>query len=120
MEKTTIEISCLRCHAHHGVMPQERIVGNDFEVSLRVVYPARLAIESDSLDGTLNYATACEIIREVMTEPSQLLENVCGRLRQALMERFPLIESGMVKVAKLHPPTPSVQMQHVAVELCWD
>ncbi|MEF2643966.1 MAG: dihydroneopterin aldolase [Paramuribaculum sp.] len=119
MIKTTIEIDRLQFHAHHGVIPQERVVGNDFEVSLRLVYPAQSAVDNDCLDGTLNYATVCAVVREVMAEPSQLLEHVCGRLQQALLERFPLIESGTVKVAKLHPPIPSAQLHQVAVELTW-
>lgn len=119
MIKTTIEIDRLLIHAHHGVIPQERLVGNDFEVSLRLIYPAHSAVDNDCIDGTLNYATACDVVREVMAEPSNLLENVCGRLQRALMKRFPLIESGTVKVAKLHPPIPSAQMQQVAVELTW-
>lgn len=119
MIKTTIEIDRLQFHAHHGVIPQERVVGNDFEVSLRLVYPAQSAVDNDCLDGTLNYATVCAVVREVMSEPSQLLEHVCGRLQQALLERFPLIESGTVKVAKLHPPIPSAQLHQVAVELTW-
>ncbi len=120
MTKTTIEIERMLIHAHHGVIEQERVVGNDFEVSLRLVYPAQSAVDNDCLDGTLNYAEAYALVQKVMAEPSNLLENVCGRLQRALTERFPLIESGTVKVAKLHPPIPSAQMQRVAVELSWD
>jgi dihydroneopterin aldolase len=119
METITIEINKLLIHARHGVMDQERIVGNDFRVSARLVYPAGEAIESDKLDGTLNYADACDEIRKVMATPSALLEHVCGRLRTNLTTRFPLIINGSVKVEKLNPPIPGTQMESVAVELSW-
>ncbi len=119
MEHVTIEINRLRVYAHHGVMPQERTIGNDFEVSVKLLYPASDAIANDNLDGTLNYAEVCAEIKSVMAEPSALLENVCGRLRNALSLRFPLITQGTIKVAKLMPPIPGIQMESVAVELTW-
>lgn len=119
MEKIVIEIDRLALRACHGVMEQERLVGNDFEVSLRVVYPAAAAVESDCLDATLNYAEAVDVVRGVMAEPSALLENVCGRIRRELVARFPAIESGMVRVVKLHPPIAGVKIAGVAVELSW-
>lgn len=119
MDRVTIEINGLRCYACHGVMEQERIVGNEFEVSVRLVYPAIDAVRDDDLARTVNYAEACDVIKHVMASPSALLENVCGRLKAALMARFPLVESGCVRVAKLCPPIPNVQLDSVAVELSW-
>lgn len=58
---TSVEIERLAVRARHGVFDQERKVGNDFEVTVRVDYP--WDIDSDSLDGTLNYGEprgACE------------------------------------------------------------
>lgn len=109
----------MRCYARHGVMPQERLVGNEFEVSVRIVYPAAEAVENDRLEATVNYAEVCSIVKDVMAVPSALLENVCGRLKTALQERFPLIESGSVRVAKLSPPVPNVRLESVSVELSW-
>ncbi len=57
--KTTIEITRLRLHAFHGVLEQERRVGNDFEVSVTVGYP--VVIGSDELSATLNYAELIDI-----------------------------------------------------------
>jgi len=115
----TIEINALRIRAFHGVMPQEAVVGNDFEVTVHVRYPAGSGVDRDDLAGTLNYAEACTLIREVMAKRSMLLEHVCGRLQKALLERFPLITGGMVRVAKLTPPVSGVQLESVAVSLKW-
>lgn len=56
--KGTVEINGLRIFARHGVLPQERQVGNLFEVSAHLVYPMDRALEHDDLGGTLNYAEA--------------------------------------------------------------
>ena len=44
--KATIVIDGLRIRARHGVLPQERVVGNEFEVSLSLVYPPALEATS--------------------------------------------------------------------------
>ncbi len=103
--KATIEIDRLRVWARHGVMEQERVVGNEFEVSVRFDYPPALkAVESDSVEDTLNYATLIDIIMKVMSEPSRLLEHVAGRIKDAVQEKFPEISAGKITVSKLAPP----------------
>lgn len=120
MDTVTIEINRLCLRSRHGVMAQERIVGNDFEVSVSLVYPAADAVRTDRLDATLNYAEVCDVIKSIMDRPSALLEHVCGRLRDALIKRFPLISSGRIRVAKLNPPIEATQLESVAVELAWE
>lgn len=103
--KATIEIDRLRVWARHGVLEQERVVGNEFEVSVRLDYPPALkAVETDCVDDTLNYAVVIELIQSVMAEPSALLEHVAGRIKDAVMERYPAIEAGKITVTKLAPP----------------
>ncbi|MDE5750361.1 MAG: dihydroneopterin aldolase [Duncaniella sp.] len=114
----TVEINGLRLTAHHGVLPQERTVGNLFEVTVHLRYPMEGAMRHDDLSETLNYAEAVEIIRSEMETPSQLLENVVGRIREALLARFPRIEGGMIRLAKLTPPIPA-EMVDVAVRVEW-
>lgn len=112
----TVEINELRLYARHGVMEQERTVGNEFTVSVHLRYPMHRAILDDELDGTLNYAEAVEVIRREMSVPSALLEHVAGRIHSALISRWPLIEGGMIRVAKITPPIPA-QMRDVAVRI---
>lgn len=115
----TVEVNRMRVRARHGVMEQERIVGNDFEVTVRLRYPAAGAVATDDLSSTLNYAKVCATVNRVMQEPSALLERVCGRMRDALLGEFPLIEGGLIRVAKLAPPISGVQAESVAVVLEW-
>ena len=118
MMSGTIEINGLRLMARHGVMAQERAVGNIFEVSVHLRYPIAVAMEHDTLGDTVNYAEVVEIIREVMSVPSLLLENVVWRIREAILLRYPAIEGGMIRLAKLTPPIPA-EMKDVAVRVEW-
>lgn len=112
--KTFIKIERMKFHARHGVDEQERVVGNDFEVSVELCYPFEAALETDSLADTLNYAEAYGIVAAEMAIPSQLLENVAGRIIKSLTSRFPLIKGGKVTVAKITPPITG-EMASVAV-----
>jgi dihydroneopterin aldolase len=106
----------VRFHAFHGVMPQERKVGADFTVSLRVGADLSRAVESDAVEDTLNYATLYEVVKQEMAIPSQLLEHVAGRIGKAVFNRFPQVETVEVVLTKVNPPM-GADCQGASVEL---
>lgn len=101
---STIELSHLTFHAHHGVLPEERLLGNTFTVDLTLEADIREAIFTDDLTRTINYAEAYGIVKREMEIPSQLLEHVCGRIGTALLHHFPTLQQAHVRVAKHNPP----------------
>lgn len=116
--KTSVSLSNMRFYAYHGVDSQERVVGNWFEVSVKLYYPFEKAMESDSVEDTLNYAEVYEVIKGEMMQPSNLLEHVAGRIRDALLLRFPLIKGGVLSVSKSVPPIPNSTAPST-IELEW-
>ena len=104
VESSYIFLRNVRFHAFHGVMPQERQVGGDFLLSLRVDYPLAKAMESDDVADTLNYATLFDLAKREMDIPSQLLEHVAGRIVNAVMTAFPTVTSIDVELTKVNPP----------------
>ena len=102
--QTYIRLEKLRFRALHGVLPQERQVGGDFTVTLRIGYPWQAAMDSDSVADTLDYAAAYRLVRCEMAVPSQLLEHVAGRIAKALLRVFPQITSIDLWLTKTCPP----------------
>ena len=94
----------IRLHAFHGVMPQERITGNDYLVSVSADCPLAVAAESDSVDDTLNYAHIYIIVKEEMALQANLVEHVAGRIGRRVLAEFPLADNVRVEVVKLNPP----------------
>lgn len=94
----------VRFHAFHGVMPQERAVGADFVVDLRIGYDVSRAMLTDEVEDTLNYAEVYAVVKREMAQPSQLLEHVAGRIAGALADTFPTIQSVDLTVTKQNPP----------------
>lgn len=102
--RTSIFIDNMRLHAYHGVLEQERVVGNDYEVTLRVDYPFDAALVSDDLNDTISYAHLSEIVKQQMAVPSKLVEHVAGRIINAVRQNYPDTLYIYIKVKKIAPP----------------
>lgn len=85
-------------------MEQERRVGGEFSVDLRVHYYIYKAMETDRVEDTVSYADLCDIVKREMALPSALLEHVGGRIAKAVLAAFPQVESVNVKITKVNPP----------------
>ena len=94
----------VRFHAFHGVLPQEGIVGNDYLVNLVLDYDFSSAMQTDELQGTLNYAEVYQKVREEMAVPSKLLEHEAGRIAHRLFSDFPEIQKLQLSITKVNPP----------------
>ena len=104
LDKGYILLSDLCFHAFHGVLPQERLVGGNFVVDLRVGYPLVQAMTSDQVNDTLNYASLYALVEREMQQPSSLLEHVAGRIAQAIAKTFPQALSIDLTLTKQNPP----------------
>ena len=116
--KTSIELNEMRFFAYHGVGSQERRVGNDYVVSLRVDCTMERAMESDALEYTLDYAALYALVAAEMATPSLLLEHVAGRICRSLTRTFPAVSGGRLRIAKLTPPIPG-EIGEAAVVVEW-
>lgn len=99
-----IEIEGMKFYAYHGHFAAEQVVGNYFEVNIRIETDCNAAAKSDQLEDALNYQSVYETIQQVMQVKSALLENVAQRILDRLYKDFPKIEKIRLKISKLNPP----------------
>jgi 7,8-dihydroneopterin aldolase/epimerase/oxygenase len=111
-----IQIENMEFYAFHGCFREERKVGNRFIVDLQIETSLEKAAATDSINDTLNYQLAYEVVQQQMSIKSYLLENVAARILDNLYERFPYMEKATVKVSKMNPPMGG-QMERVSVTL---
>lgn len=114
----TIEIRGLEMWARHGVLEQERTVGNTFRVDVTLIADLSRAMASDRVDDTINYALVIDIIKSEMAIPSRLLENVIWRMKDAFIRTFPTVTGGKITLCKLTPPI-SCEVESVGVSTQW-
>lgn len=111
-----IEIEGMKFYAYHGHFAAEQVVGNNFEVYLRLEANCNEAAKSDNLDDALNYQAVYETIKEVMQIKSALLENVAKRILDSLYNKFPTISKARLKISKMNPPMGG-EIERVSVTL---
>ena len=99
-----IELDEMRFWAYHGCMPDEKAKGNLFLVDFRGEMDLTKAASSDALADTVNYGEIYQIVKAQMSQPSDLLEHVAGRIIKALSENFPEFVKFSVRVSKRKPP----------------
>lgn len=103
-----IELEGMEFKAYHGCLEQEKVRGNVFTVDFRGELDLSAAAESDNLNDTLDYGEIYELVAEEMSVPSELLENVAGRIVKAVERRFPQLLAFSVRVSKKRPPVDGV------------
>ena len=99
-----IQIENMEFYAFHGHFKEEQIVGNKFLVDLTIETDMDVPMKSDNLRDAVNYQKAYEIVKFQMEKKSFLLENIAGRILDALYDEMTGIKRIKVRVSKLNPP----------------
>ena len=100
----TILLENMKFHAFHGVLPEERIVGNTYSVTVKFTFDFSKAAKEDNLDETINYAEVHELVKNEMRQESKLIEHVAQRILDRILHQFPQIKSLEVQLSKHNPP----------------
>ncbi|MBM6890341.1 dihydroneopterin aldolase [Bacteroides caecigallinarum] len=103
-QSMNIILDGMKFYSFHGVMPQENTVGAEYKVSLDIETDFSIAAETDSLEGTINYAEIYEAVKHEMSIPSKLLEHLAYRISKRLFNDFPAIKSIGISIFKENPP----------------
>src|SRR5262245_63740984 len=99
-----ILISGLRELGLHGVLPEEQLRPQPFQIDLELLVDLSSAGDSDELDDTVDYSAVCEAVsRVVSSESYRLLERLATRIAEVCCAD-PRVEGVVVNVRKLHPP----------------
>ena len=99
-----IQIENMEFYSFHGHFKEERIVGNKFLVDLTVETDMKIPAESDNLKDAVNYQRLYEIVKQEMEKKSHLLENIAGRILNAIYAETEGIKNATIKVSKMNPP----------------
>ena len=99
-----ISIAKMEFLGHTGCFDFEKKDGQKFIVSIDIFLDRIIGCYTDDLNDTVNYAEIYDIVSEEMSIPSELLENVAGRIIKSIAERYPQLERFSIRVSKSRPP----------------
>ncbi|HEX6914478.1 MAG TPA: dihydroneopterin aldolase [Chitinophagaceae bacterium] len=104
----SIELRRLRFHAFHGVFPEERILGNEYEADLSVSFiPAALPVYQ--LGDTMDYTSLYEMVKRRMAIPTPLLETIATEISDEIRLQYPQVTGIRISIRKLYPPVNSFE-----------
>ncbi len=100
-ELLTISLVDIRFWAFHGVFPEEKILGNWFTVRLEVSINSLQEIST--LDQTIDYGSLFAILKEKMSEPTELLEDLAEKIKNRILETYQQVQVFKLEIQKQRP-----------------
>lgn len=105
MKPVEIAIEGLEVYGHHGLLPEERELGQIFLFDIIITLDSCAACESDGIEGTVDYAQVADCVVQVCTGDNyNLLERLASVVATTVMQRFSMVDRISVTAAKPSPP----------------
>lgn len=105
MPEFEIQLRDVMLFGRHGVLPQERQLGNQYRINVRLrIDASSFDEEADDLADTVSYAEVFEMLRSEMNTPAALLESVAVRFSKKVLSRWPNVKRGFIEIVKTVPP----------------
>jgi dihydroneopterin aldolase len=102
----SIQITGIRGYGYTGLLPEEQVLGQWFEVDLTIWVDLAPAGKSDRLEDTLDYRGAIERVKHLIkTAKFALIEKLGAAIADELLE-LEGVEQVRVKLSKLAAPIP--------------
>lgn len=102
----SIQVNGIRAYGYVGYLPEERILGQWFEVDLTLWVDLAPAGKSDSIEDTLDYREAIAIVKEeITTAKFDLVEKLISAIAQRLLD-LEKVNQVRVKLSKPAAPIP--------------
>ncbi len=111
-----ISVRNLTLQGFHGVMPEERSLGQKFYIDLDCSVPDKEE-RQDDLEDTVCYAKLCETAETLsQSKTFQLIETLADKLADAVLLEHPLVQHVAVSIRKPSAPM-RFNVDHVGVSL---
>ena len=95
----------LQFYGYHGHNPEERTLGQRFEVDVALESSTVTAGLSDDLADTVNYSAVFKTCRQIMEgEPKKLIESVAESLARQILANEPRASAVCVTIRKPQAP----------------
>lgn len=116
MERDAIHLRGLKFYAYHGVMNEEKVLGQQFIVDVDLYKDLNKPGLSDQVTDTINYAEVYELIKGIVIgEKFNLLERLAEEIASQILKGFSC-EAIRVEVHKPQAPISGI-FEDASVEI---
>nr|WP_246849167.1 dihydroneopterin aldolase [Aquimarina sp. U1-2] len=99
-----IKLKNIKVYAYHGCLVEEKKIGSDYRVDLKIKADLTTSATSDRLADTVDYVHLNHIVKQEMAIRSKLLEHAAERILKRILEEITMVQKATVAVAKINPP----------------
>lgn len=115
----TIRLVNCAFFARHGLLDEEKVLGQRFYVDAVMTVDPGKAITDDDITETVDYGVAFGLIEKIVTGTRRfLIEALAWDVARTLSDHFPQIVRAEVTVRKPNAPVRGV-LDHVEVTVVW-
>jgi 7,8-dihydroneopterin aldolase/epimerase/oxygenase len=101
-----IQLTGIRCYGYTGYLQEEQILGQWFEVDLRMAVDLAPAGKSDTIDDTLDYRSVIAAVKEIIsTARFALVEKLAEKIITTVLD-FDKVQQVELKLHKPAAPIP--------------
>jgi len=87
--------------AYHGVLDEERISGQKFQIDVEMVVDFNEAIASDNVFDTVDYSKVYEDVKEIVTNRRyKLIETLAERIVSVIFSKYEGVSQVIVRIRK--------------------
>lgn len=105
----SIEVTGIRAYGYTGFLPEERILGQWFEVDLTLWLDLKISAKSDDLNDTADYRQAISIVKHIIkTAKFALVEKLAEVIADDILKLEP-VNQVRVRLSKPAPPIPDFE-----------
>ena len=94
----------IKTYAYHGCLVEEKKIGSEYRVDLKIKADLRESASTDNLQDTIDYVHLNQIVKVEMSIRSKLLEHAAERILDRILQEISLVHKATVSVAKINPP----------------
>lgn len=101
-----IQLTGIRCYGYTGYLPEERILGQWFEVDLRIGLDLSVAGQSDRIEETLDYRSVIVAVKEIVANARfALIEKLADQILTTVLA-YDMVQQVELKLHKPGAPIP--------------
>ncbi len=105
----------MRFYGFHGNRPEERTLGQQFEVNLSIETDTHISGISDNIDDTVNYSDVFKAIQKIVVEEQyHLLERLAEVIADKVLS-YKKVDGVEVEVSKLYPSIKDSQIKRASI-----
>jgi dihydroneopterin aldolase len=102
-----IYLTGIRAYGYTGYLKEEQVLGQWFEVDVRLWLDLSISAQTDAIENTIDYRSVISLVQDLIkTSKFALVERLAGSIADAILQKCDLVKQVQVILSKPAAPIP--------------